>query len=115
MIKQSQTCKEVVSHCSASAAQRSEAALCKRLQFLADAFELIGEVLRSTTKNATRAAGHWTREKVSGGSFLARLPIVLYLSTTCMKGFATCRPLLDYCLQVFGHYCIYERVSTDFQ
>ena len=29
MIKQSQTCKEVVNHCRASAAQRSEAVLCK--------------------------------------------------------------------------------------
>ena len=41
----------------ASAAQRSEAALRKRLQFLADAFELIGEVLRSTTKKRGQGRG----------------------------------------------------------
>ena len=41
----------------ASAAQRSEAALCKRLQFLAEAFQLIGEVLRSTTKTYGQGRG----------------------------------------------------------
>ena len=41
----------------ASAAQRSEAALSKRSQFLADAFQLIGEVLRSTAKKRGQGRG----------------------------------------------------------
>ena len=44
-------------HGLASDAQRSEAALCKCLQFLADAFQLIGEVLRSTAKKHSQGRG----------------------------------------------------------